>query len=160
MRFLLSNANPPEGYSRRTQAAGAPDPSGFWLRSTRPCRWVCPSPNANTGAGKHRVTCLAWESRLAGWPMVGLGRPIDRTRHTRINHPARADTTAPRHRGLQQRTPSMDPTLENDLPREMPGLGKQHCTSSSQRAGGAIPGAKVPRNQDAETKLQLFLLTC
>lgn len=54
----------------------------------------------------------------------------------------------------------MDPTLEDELQREMPGLGKQHYKSSSQRAAGTILGAKVPRNQDAETNVQLFLLTC
>lgn len=50
----------------------------------------------------------------------------------------------------------MDLMLKDKLPREMPGLGKQHCTSRSQRAGSTILGAKVTGNQDAETKLQLF----
>lgn len=145
---------------RHAQAAGALDTFGIWLRSTWLGRQVCLSPNTNVSTEKHCVACLAWESRLAGWPVSELGQPIDRTCHTRINCLARADRTAPRNRALQHRTPSKDPTLEDELPREIPGLRKQHCISSSQSAGGTVLGAKVPRNQDAETKLQLFLLTC
>ena len=153
---LLSNANPPEGYLRHARAAGALHPFGLCLRSTWVGGQICLSPNVNTCTEKHCIACLAWESRLAGWPMSRLGQPIDRTCHTRINCLARAH----RNRGLQHRTHSMDPTLEDELPREMPGLGRQHCTSSSQRARGTTLGAKVPRNQDAENKPQLFLLTC
>lgn len=44
----------------------------------------------------------------------------------------------------------MNPSLEDEL---------LHCTSSSQKAGSTMLGAKLPRNRDGETKLQLFLLT-
>lgn len=81
---------------------------------------------------------------------------IDRTCHMRINCLARAD----RNGGLQHRTPPKDPSLEDEPLKELPGLGREHCMSSSQRAGGTIQGAKVPRNQDAETKPQLLLLAC
>lgn len=76
--------------------------------------------------------------------MSGLGQPVVRTCHTRVNCPEQRET------GLQHRTPSMDPSLEDEL---------LHCTSSSQKAGSTTLGAKVPRNQDGETKLQLFLPT-
>lgn len=93
----------------------------------------------------HRETLhLAWEPGHEGWPMSGLGQPVVRTCHTRMNCLKQRET------GLQHRTPSMDPCLEDKL---------LHCTSSSQKAGSTTLGAKVPRNQDGETKLQLFLPT-
>lgn len=79
-----------------------------------------------------------------GWPVSGLGQPVVRTCHTRMNCPKQRET------GPEIRTPSVDPSLEDEL---------LHCTPSSQKPGSTTLGAQVPRNQDGETKLQLFLPT-
>lgn len=74
----------------------------------------------------------------AGWPVSRLGQPVVRTCHTRMNCPEQRGT------GLQDRTAIWK---------------RSYCTSSSQKAESATLGAEVHRNQDGETKLQLFLPT-